>query len=69
MLKNHCQIEKIELIIEAGGSKESTGRATYKGNLIVYNGETVDQLEEQVKSVLQGFEGIDPSSCSNFQNQ
>lgn len=63
-----AKINPLELIIEADESKELTGRVTYNGNLIVDSAGTVDQLEEQIKNLLQEFEGVDPSQVE-FKHQ
>jgi hypothetical protein len=53
---------KPELIIEADEGKELSGRVTYNDNLIVDSAGTIEQLEKNMKRLLQEFEGVEPSS-------
>lgn len=49
------------MIIESDESRELTGRVTYNDNLIVDSADNITDLEEQLKSLLHEFEGVDPS--------
>lgn len=49
------------MIIESDESRELTGRVTYNDNLIVDSADNIADLEEQLKSLLHEFEGVDPS--------
>ena len=51
------------MIIESDESRELTGRVTYNDNLIVDSADNIADLEEQLKSLLHEFEGVDPSQA------
>jgi hypothetical protein len=51
---------KLELVIERGDG-DLFGRVNYNGNLIVDNAHTVHDLENQIKNLLNEFDGIDTS--------
>ena len=53
---------KLDLIFERGPGDELTGRVTYNDNLIVDQANSVQELEENMKRLLQDFEDVHPET-------